>query len=78
MDRREFISGTTALLGGIATASPVKSIIGASNTRLVKENEIIKPSPYDYVQNGLVALYDGEYNDIDDNREMYHNTTASK
>ena len=59
--RREFISSSAALLGTEAIASPIKSLIGASETGRIQK-DIVIPTPNDYVQNGLVCMYDGEWN----------------
>ena len=61
MRRRDFILGGTALVGSGAIASPVRSIFGSKGAIYAKE-EHNDYTAADYVQNGLIAMWDGEWN----------------
>jgi len=56
MDRREFILGGAALAGVGAFASPVRSLVGSNGEGYV---ESAMPTVFDYIQDGLIALWDG-------------------
>jgi hypothetical protein len=58
MNRRDFLVGGAAALGSSAMASPVKGILGASGVEYVEE-EKRDYTASDYVQDGLVAMWDG-------------------
>lgn len=55
INRRDFIAGAGAILATGAIARPVRSLL--SNRDLI--DNILMPTAADYVQNGLVAMYDG-------------------
>ena len=60
ISRREFIAGGTAAIGGLATVgAPVKSMLGARNAFTVGG---AKGWTNPYVTDGLVAMWDGEWN----------------
>ena len=56
MNRKDFILGGAALLGAGAYASPVRSLIGG---RVFDTVEKSMPTTQDYVQDGLLAMWDG-------------------
>lgn len=57
-NRREFIVGGAAAIGGIAAVGdPVRSMLGARGTASIGGGGA--PTARDYVQNGLIAMWDG-------------------
>ena len=59
MKRRDFITGGIAALGMSAVGSPVRSVVGGDGIDGVEEYDVFD-NPY--VQDGLVAMWDGEWN----------------
>jgi hypothetical protein len=62
MNRRDFITHGIGLAGiiaaGRAPAAIVKNILGAVGTSYINE-DAFNPTTIDYVQNGLIAMWDG-------------------
>ena len=59
MNRRDFITGSLAIIGGGAISSPVKSMMGTVGTKDVPNADSWE-NPY--VTDGLVAFWDAEWN----------------
>lgn len=66
----------SAMMSFLLVASPVRGNLAASKhlSNIGKPKEITVRS---YVQDGLLAMYDGEFNDIDANGECFHNPSAT-
>lgn len=54
INRRDFLAGAGAILGANAIPSPVRSLLSSRDTEVP-----FIPSASDYIQDGLVAMYDG-------------------
>jgi hypothetical protein len=54
--------GAGALLGSGAFASPVRSLVGAHGIGMVESEGSVIPSASNYIQDGLVAMWDGVEN----------------
>ena len=46
------------LVGVVAYAAPIKSMLGADGVEMVEVEENVNP----YITDGLVAMWDGEWN----------------
>lgn len=71
INRRDFIAGAGAILSSGALASPVRSLISPRDEALKS-----LPTVSDYVQDGLVAMWDGVFNDLDESGTPFHNEYA--
>jgi len=71
MTRREFILGITAALGVSALARPIRSALGGQNTDTTQKKGY---TAADYIQEGLIALWDGIEN-VDWNKSDVASTT---
>ena len=59
MTRKEFLFGGAALAGASALARPVRSLVGSNGESYV---DSAMPTASDYVQEGLVGMFDGVEN----------------
>lgn len=78
INRRELIARGSAGLAGIIAAgkSPaavVRSMLGAGSTKYIATGG----HDFPYVKKGLVAMWDGEWNDVNEDGELYHNPSAT-
>ena len=62
MKKKAFIFGVIASLGLLCLAYPISSQVASRHSSFVGVEGGGIPTPYDYVQDGLVALYDGDWN----------------
>ena len=82
MNRRDFLVGGAAVLGGSAMANPVRSILGSKGAIYAKE-EHNDYTAADYVQDGLIAHYDGIENagygihDSDKSKQIWKDLTVN-
>ena len=80
MTRRDFISAAAMATAGTMLASPTRSNVGGKHIRQIKSVAPIDYSALDYVQDGLVAQFDGienvGYGVHDDNTSEWYSLTS--
>ena len=61
--RRQILAGGIAAIGFplLSKSSPVRSLLGAEGSEIISAEETV-PTASDYVQEGLIGLFDGEEN----------------
>lgn len=62
LSRKDFLLGAGTLLGSGAFASPVRSLVGAQGIGMVESEGAVIPSASNYIQDGLIAMWDGVEN----------------